>query len=86
MRVRVELIEERGMTTYQVAQAVAATGAVSVQAVYRLVRAGGRVKRIDARLLGALLYVLEAGVDELLVRDDEDKPPRPAKRRAKKRR
>jgi hypothetical protein len=52
-----ELLKERDMTVYQLANAVAEHG-VSVQAVYRLARLDGAAQRFDARLLMALYDVL----------------------------
>ena len=75
MRVRVpELLEERGLTAYAVAQA--SGGRISLSALYRLVRAGGRVRFLDAALLDALCDVLDVGPDALLERETAPKRKR----------
>ena len=82
MRVRLrELLKERDMTVYQLANAVAEHG-VSVQAVYRLARVDGAAQRFDARLLSALYEVLGChDFNELFTRKPTDEyaeyvPPR----------
>lgn len=68
MHIRVdELLEERGWSPYQLAQEAEKHG-VSVQAIYRLVRAHGRMKRLDMRVLAVLCHVFGVGVDEVLSR------------------
>lgn len=69
MRVRVpEVLNDRGWSAYDLAQRIEPLG-VSVQAVYRLVRADGRVQRLDMRLLAAMCHVLEISPGELLERE-----------------
>lgn len=68
MRVRLaELLEARGLTAYAVAQQ--SGGRVSTSALYRLLKAGGRPRLLDAELLDALCDVLDVEPGELLERD-----------------
>lgn len=73
VRVRTELIEAKGLTPYAVAQADAR---ISLSAMYRLVRAKGRVRLLDADLLDGLCDVLGVSPGELLEREPKKKRPR----------
>jgi DNA-binding Xre family transcriptional regulator len=71
MRVRLaELMEDRGLTAYAVAQL--SDGRISTSALYRLLKTSGHARYLDAQLLEALCDVLEVGPGELLERE----PPR----------
>ena len=68
MRVRLaELLEARGLTAYAVAQQ--SDGRISTSALYRLLKADGRPRLLDAELLDALCDVLDVEPSELLERD-----------------
>jgi DNA-binding Xre family transcriptional regulator len=74
MRLRVpELLEERGLTAYEVAQR--SEGRIDESTLYRLVRKQGRVERLSTPLLEALCDVLGVEPGELLEREPE-KPKR----------
>lgn len=65
MRIRLpELFKERGLTAYAVAQQ--SDGRISTSVLYRLMRAKGRARYLDAELLDALCDVLGVGPSELL--------------------
>ena len=68
MRLRLaELMKDRGLTAYAVAKQ--SGGRVSTSALYRLLRADGRARLLDAELLEALCDVFDVGPGELLERD-----------------
>jgi DNA-binding Xre family transcriptional regulator len=61
-----ELLEERGLTAYEVARR--SRGRIDASALYRLVRQHGRVTRFSADLIDALCDVLGVAPGELLTR------------------
>jgi len=68
MRIRIpELLEERGLTPYALAQK--SGGRISLSAAHRLARTKGRVKLFNAALLDALCDILEVEPNELLERE-----------------
>lgn len=72
MRIRIpELLEERGLTPYHLAQQ--SGGRISQRIAYRYVQLGGRVKYFDAKIMDALCDVLEVEPNELFERE---RPPR----------
>ena len=72
MRLRLpELLEARGLTAHAVA--VQSGGRINRATLYRLVRAKGRVRLLDADLLEALCDVLGVEPGELLERDRKRK-------------
>ncbi len=72
MRLRLpELLEERGLTAYQLAKQ--SEGRIDVSTLYRLTRNRGRVAMISAELLESLCDVLDVGPGELLEREAKRK-------------
>lgn len=68
MRIRLpEVLEERGLTAYEVAKR--SSGRILPATLYRLVRSRGHVRLIDGGLLEALCDVLDVEPAELLERD-----------------
>ena len=68
VRIRIpELLEERGISAYALAQR--SGGRISMSAVYRLKDKRGRVQFMDADLLEALCDVLNVEPGELLERE-----------------
>lgn len=68
MRLRVpELLEERGLTAYEVAQR--SGGRIDPSTLYRLIRQRGRVERLSTPLLEALCDVLGVSPGDLLERE-----------------
>jgi DNA-binding Xre family transcriptional regulator len=73
MRVRLaELIEERGMTLYEVAKAASGLG-VSEQSIYRLARTNGKPHTFNMRVLAALCEVFRVEPGDLF---EDDRKPR----------
>lgn len=76
MRIRLpELLEERGLTAYEVSKRSA--GRINPSTLYRLTRARGKVDLFSAEVLEALCDVLGVGPGELLEREA------PAKRKGR---
>ena len=68
MRIRLpELLEERGLTAYAVAQQ--SGGRIEQSGLYRLMRKRGKVRYIDADLMEALCDVLGVEPGDLLERE-----------------
>lgn len=68
MRIRLpELMDQRGMTAYQVAKA--SSGRISMSTAYRVARLKGRLETFDADLLEGLCEVFKVEPGELLERD-----------------
>jgi DNA-binding Xre family transcriptional regulator len=68
MRLRIpELLEERGLTAYHLAQQ--SGGRISQRIAYRYVELGGRVKCFDANIMDALCDVLGVEPNELFERE-----------------
>lgn len=68
VRIRLpELLEERGLTAYEVAKR--SQGRIIPSTLYRLVRNRGHVRLIDGELLEALCDQLELAPGELLERE-----------------
>jgi DNA-binding Xre family transcriptional regulator len=68
MRLRLpELLEERGLTAYQLVKA--SDGRISMSTAYRIARMGGRLQSFDAELLEALCDALGVEPGELFERD-----------------
>jgi DNA-binding Xre family transcriptional regulator len=72
MRLRLpELLEEHGLTAYEVSKR--SGGRISTSTLYRLTRVRGTVELFSATLLEALCDVLGVGPGELLERETKAK-------------
>ncbi len=64
-----ELLDEKGVTPYRVAQD--SGGRISTSVLYRIIKRGGRVELLSASLLEALCDVLNVEPGELLEREGQ---------------